>query len=68
MTVYKMIVDKKPKYCTSCPLNLCKECGKETHININSGLTYRFIPDNRCKLMDLEELMNESQQRHIRSK
>lgn len=52
MELIKIIVDKRPVDCVSCPLNktYTKDCGKMRSRNVNGGLVAGKVPDARCKL------------------
>ena len=53
MTVKKVVVDKLPNDCISCPLTneYRKGCGKERSKNYNGALRKEKKPDRRCKLV-----------------
>jgi hypothetical protein len=51
MKIYKVIADKKPSNCITCPLVRLKTCGKERKVQAASGAAYiEVIPDYRCRI------------------
>lgn len=53
MIIHKVVADKKPKNCVSCPLIGRYPCGKQHKVQVSSGSAYvEHIPDNRCVIKE----------------
>lgn len=49
MKIYKVVVDKKPNNCITCPLIRLRLCGKDRAVKPDSSGAYvERVPDSRC--------------------
>jgi len=53
MKIIKLVVDKKPEYCLSCPISILHLCGKPVteHPTSGSAVTY-YRPDSKCMIRE----------------
>ena len=51
MVIYRIIVNKKPDLCKSCPIYTMNVCGREEPRRGTSGSMYiTKVPDDKCRI------------------